>query len=57
MIPVNEPHISKNALKYVSEQTAEDVGSYKDGLIDTMTDVELSEAEEFANQIGVRGTA
>ena len=45
------------ALKYVSEQTAEDVGSYKDGLIDTMTDVELSEAEEFANQIGVRGTA
>ena len=45
------------ALKYVSEQTAEEVESYKDGLMDVMSEAELAKAEEFANQISIRGTA
>jgi uncharacterized protein len=45
------------AIGMISDRSAEKVRRFREGLIDVMTEVEISDAREYALQIGRRGTA
>jgi uncharacterized protein len=45
------------AIGLISDNSAERVGSFRDNLIDDMTDAEIYEAKAYARQAGYRGTA
>lgn len=45
------------AIGLISDNSAERVGSFRDSLIDDMTDAEIYEAKAYARQVGFRGTA
>ena len=45
------------AIGLISDHSAERVGSFRDNLIDDMTDAEIYEAKAYARQVSIRGTA